>query len=46
MIVGRTPLNRTGRPIDIAYAAPYLGSDEADYVIGAELNVDGGVACQ
>ncbi|MGE0736998.1 MAG: glucose 1-dehydrogenase [Alphaproteobacteria bacterium] len=46
MIVGRTPLNRMGRPIDIAYAALYLGSDEADYVTGSEINVDGGVACQ
>lgn len=46
MIVGRIPMARMGRPIDIAYAALYLASDEAAYVTGAEINVDGGTACQ
>ena len=46
MIVGRVPMGRMGKPIDIAYAALYLSSEEAGYVTGAELNVDGGVACQ
>jgi len=44
MIVGRIPMRRMGRPIDIAYAALYLASDEAAYVTGAEINVDGGTA--
>jgi NAD(P)-dependent dehydrogenase (short-subunit alcohol dehydrogenase family) len=44
MIVGRVPMGRMGRPIDIAYAALFLASDEAAYVTGADLNVDGGVA--
>ena len=44
MIVGRVPMGRMGQPIDIAYAALYLASDEAGYVTGAEINVDGGVA--
>jgi NAD(P)-dependent dehydrogenase (short-subunit alcohol dehydrogenase family) len=44
MIVGRVPMGRMGLPIDIAYAALYLASDEAAYVTGADLNVDGGVA--
>jgi NAD(P)-dependent dehydrogenase (short-subunit alcohol dehydrogenase family) len=44
MIVGRVPMGRMGQPIDIAYAALYLASDEAAYVTGADLNVDGGVA--
>jgi NAD(P)-dependent dehydrogenase (short-subunit alcohol dehydrogenase family) len=43
MIVGRVPLGRMGRPIDIAYAALYLASDESAYVTGTSLNVDGGV---
>jgi NAD(P)-dependent dehydrogenase (short-subunit alcohol dehydrogenase family) len=46
MIVGRVPMARMGKPIDIAYAALYLASDESAYVTGAEINVDGGVSCQ
>jgi NAD(P)-dependent dehydrogenase (short-subunit alcohol dehydrogenase family) len=37
-----TPLGRMGRPEDIAYAALYLASDEAAYVSGACIVVDGG----
>lgn len=36
------PLRRVGQPRDIAYAALYLASDEASWVTGAELLVDGG----
>jgi NAD(P)-dependent dehydrogenase (short-subunit alcohol dehydrogenase family) len=36
------PLGRIGQPRDIAYAALYLASDEASWVTGAELLVDGG----
>lgn len=36
------PLRRIGRPEDIAYAALYLASDEASWVTGANLAVDGG----
>ena len=36
------PLRRIGQPRDIAYAALYLASDEASWVTGAELLVDGG----
>ena len=43
MIVGRIPIGRMGMPDDIARAALFLASDEAAYVTGAELNVDGGV---
>ena len=38
-----TGLSRTGRLEDIAYAALYLASDEAGWVTGQVLNVDGGV---
>jgi len=36
------PLGRLGRPGDVAYAALYLASDEAAFVTGAVLVVDGG----
>ncbi|CAH0991015.1 Cyclopentanol dehydrogenase [Sinobacterium norvegicum] len=37
------PLNTMGEPIDVAYAALYLASDESKYVTGIELNIDGGI---
>jgi 3-oxoacyl-[acyl-carrier protein] reductase len=39
----RTPLNMLGDPIDVAYANLYLASDEARYVNGCVLLVDGGL---
>jgi NAD(P)-dependent dehydrogenase (short-subunit alcohol dehydrogenase family) len=39
----RPPMQRIGNAWDIAYAALYLASDEARYVTGAELLVDGGL---
>jgi NAD(P)-dependent dehydrogenase (short-subunit alcohol dehydrogenase family) len=37
-----TPLPRSGRPEDIAYAALFLASDEGAFVNGHDLVVDGG----
>lgn len=39
------PMGRMGDAWDVAYAALYLASDEARYVTGAELVVDGGLTC-
>lgn len=36
------PLGTLGEPEDVAYAVLYLASDEAKFVTGAELVVDGG----
>ncbi len=36
------PLGRVGRPEDVAWAIIYLASDEADFVTGVSLPVDGG----
>jgi len=39
----RTPLGRIGRPRDIANAYLFLASDEADFISGEVLRVDGGI---
>jgi NAD(P)-dependent dehydrogenase (short-subunit alcohol dehydrogenase family) len=41
-MVGATPMDRAGEPEEIAPAALFLASDEASYVNGEELYVDGG----
>ena len=38
----RTPIGRLGMPEDVAYGVLYLASDEASFVTGAELVIDGG----
>lgn len=43
MMKEKTPLGMLGEPRDIAYAYLYLASDEAKYVNGAVLSVDGGL---
>ena len=37
------PLNRVGKPEDISNASIFLLSDQANYITGTELVVDGGV---
>jgi 3-oxoacyl-[acyl-carrier protein] reductase len=38
------PLGRKGKPEEIAYAAAFLASDQAAYITGQVLGVDGGMA--
>jgi NAD(P)-dependent dehydrogenase (short-subunit alcohol dehydrogenase family) len=40
--VRQHPLGRLGRPEDIAYGALYLASEEASFVTGTTLVIDGG----
>jgi len=43
-IATRVPMRRIGRPEEIASAVAFLASDDASYITGIELNVDGGIA--
>lgn len=43
-ILDRTPMGRWGRPADVAKAVLFLASDQADFITGAILPVDGGYA--
>ena len=42
-MVSHTPLGRMGQPEDIANAYAWLASDEASFISGAVLSVDGGM---
>ena len=43
---GRHPIGHVGDPDDIAHGIVYLASDEAKFVTGAELVIDGGYTAQ
>lgn len=43
MFVQDTPLRRFGTPAEVAAVAVMLASDEAGYITGAEINIDGGI---
>jgi NAD(P)-dependent dehydrogenase (short-subunit alcohol dehydrogenase family) len=44
--IAMTPLRRIGKPIEVAYGVLFLASDEASFVTGTELVIDGGFVAQ
>ena len=42
----QVPLGRVGEPDDVAWGALYLVSDEAKFVTGHGLYIDGGISAQ
>ena len=44
--LGLIPLGRVGTPEEVAYGVLYLASDEASFVTGSELVIDGGRTAQ
>jgi 2-hydroxycyclohexanecarboxyl-CoA dehydrogenase len=42
MVAGVSPMKRPGRPENIAAAVAFLASDDADYITGHTLSVNGG----
>lgn len=44
LILGRVPLGRLGTPGEVAAAVAFLASDEAAYITGHTLHVNGGMA--
>ena len=45
-VTSRIPMGRIGRPEEVAYGVLYLASDEASFVTGAGLVIDGGWTAQ
>jgi 3-oxoacyl-[acyl-carrier protein] reductase len=43
-IMGLIPMKRKGEPEEIAYAVAFLASDEAGYITGQCIGIDGGMA--
>lgn len=42
-MIAKTPMRRMGEPVDIANAFLFLASDEAAFISGVTLRVDGGI---
>ena len=45
-VIQKTPMGRRGEPDELAWGVLYLASDEASYVTGAALVIDGGYIAQ
>jgi 3-oxoacyl-[acyl-carrier protein] reductase len=43
-VIGQTPMRRLGTPADVAAAAVFLCSDEAAFITGQSLKINGGLS--
>ena len=43
-MISHVPLGRSGMPTDVAHAVAFLAAEEAAYITGQVLSVDGGMA--
>jgi NAD(P)-dependent dehydrogenase (short-subunit alcohol dehydrogenase family) len=44
MAAKRIPVGRFGRPSEVAKTVLFLASDEASYIVGSEITIDGGMS--
>ena len=44
-LLDMTPLKRRGETVDVANAVLFMAADEAAFITGTELTVDGGMLC-
>ena len=42
-IIAKVPMKRFGQPEEVAGAVAFLASQDASYITGVEINVDGGI---
>ena len=42
-LLGSIPMSRLGKPEDVANAVAFLASEEAGYITGQVLGIDGGM---
>ena len=42
-MVAKVPMKRIGQPEEVAGAVAFLASQDASYITGVEINVDGGL---
>ena len=44
-MLSHVPMHRTGKPEEVANVVLMLASDEASYMTGNTINLDGGLSC-
>jgi 3-oxoacyl-[acyl-carrier protein] reductase len=44
--ISQVPLQRAGTPVDVAYAVGFLAKEQAAYITGQVIAVNGGLAMQ